>query len=138
VLEITAALSAVNKIVTEDMIPAVIGDVSALPAGIRYGSYFLQTLCALAFAFHFHVCGCVVICIYIWRLYTASFSAFLHTFPSPFSPGGNLCASTHSGAEVAAARDGGCAQEGRGRHAQVRRRLSLYVRNSAAVSDTVV
>ena len=28
VLEITAALSAVNKIVTEDMIPAVIGDVS--------------------------------------------------------------------------------------------------------------
>ena len=31
VLEITAALSAVNKIVTEDMIPAVIGDVSHLP-----------------------------------------------------------------------------------------------------------
>ena len=27
-LEVTAALSAVNKLVTEDMIPAVIGDVS--------------------------------------------------------------------------------------------------------------
>jgi hypothetical protein len=30
VLEICAALSAVNKIVTEDMIPAVIGDVVRL------------------------------------------------------------------------------------------------------------
>lgn len=30
VLEISAALAAVNKIVTEDMIPAVIGDVSAV------------------------------------------------------------------------------------------------------------
>ena len=30
VLEITAALSAVHKIVTEDMIPAVIGDVSTV------------------------------------------------------------------------------------------------------------
>ena len=29
-LEITAALSAVHKIVTEDMIPAVIGDVSTI------------------------------------------------------------------------------------------------------------
>ena len=29
VLEISAALAAVNKIVTEDMVPAVIGDVSA-------------------------------------------------------------------------------------------------------------
>ncbi len=28
VLEISAALAAVNKIVTEDMVPAVIGDVS--------------------------------------------------------------------------------------------------------------
>jgi len=29
VLEISAALAAVNKIVTEDMVPAVIGDVSS-------------------------------------------------------------------------------------------------------------
>jgi hypothetical protein len=41
VLEITAALSAVNKIVTEDMIPAVIGDVSitqlSFPFSERFG-----------------------------------------------------------------------------------------------------
>jgi hypothetical protein len=57
VLEITAALSAVNKIVTEDMIPAVIGDVSACRARIHRQFRVLQALCALVFLFMFMLVG---------------------------------------------------------------------------------